>query len=112
MKIFRITQKKLDERCTHIAFSYLTCGWSFHNDSSYKNQAVVSMEKAAEILEYLYAFSGCEKKYTEYYRLICSLGYFISFQYSKAFVVFGKTTSDTFISKLTKLFFDKKIIVS
>lgn len=95
--------ENLDEKCTHIAFAYLNCGWTFaiENRDSY---ATICMEKAAEILEYLYAYKQCEKVFKEYYQLISSLAYYISSQYSKSFVILEKFNEATTIGKVTKLF--------
>lgn len=93
----------LDEKCTHIAFSYLNCGWRFFMEKI-NNNATKCMEKAAEILEHLYAYKDCEKVYKEYYRLVCSLAYYTVAQYSKSFIILEKYNSDSYIGKMTKLF--------
>lgn len=99
----------LDEKCTHIAFSYLNCGWRFFLEKI-SDEATKCMEKASEILEYLYAYNDCEKLYKEYYRLVCSLAYYISAQYSKSFIILGKYNSDSYIGKITKLFLTRNFI--
>ena len=95
--------RDLDEKCLHISFSYLNLGWSFFIEEQ-KNRAIYSIEKAAEILEHLYAYSNCKKTYREFYNLICALAYYVSSQYSKSFIVLKYYTYDTHLAKMLKLF--------
>ncbi|WP_413480129.1 DEAD/DEAH box helicase [Carnobacterium maltaromaticum] len=93
----------LDEKCLHIAFSYLEMGWDFFGqdntgDSSY------CFEKAAKILEHLFAYRDCEKKYKAFYCLICSLAYYISSQYSKSYIILRYYMNDSKISELINSF--------
>lgn len=93
----------LDEKCLHIAFSYLNLGWSFffHNK---KDKSVFCIEKAAGIIEHLFAYKDCQKTYSEFYGLVCGLSYYVSSQYSKSFIVLKYYTSDTHLSQLFKCF--------
>ena len=93
----------LDERCLHIAFSYLNLGWYFFIGED-KNKAIYCVEKAAEILEHLYAYIGCRKEYKEFYNLTCALAYYIASQYSKAFIVLKYYSHNTQLAKMLKLF--------
>ena len=58
--------EKLDEKCTSIAFNYLTYGYSFFIHDM-KNFSSFSLEKAATILEHIYCFAGCENAFKIYY---------------------------------------------
>ncbi len=93
----------LDEKCLHIAFSYLNLGWSFffHNK---KDKSVFCIEKAAGIIEHLFAYKDCSKTYSEFYGLVCGLSYYVSSQYSKSFIVLKYYTCDTNLSELLKYF--------
>lgn len=92
----------LDERCLHIAFSYLNFGWNFYDNN--KKIALYCVEKASEILEHLYAYKYCDKIYKEYYSLICALGYYISSQYSKSFIVLTNYSCDTIFAEMVRRF--------
>lgn len=97
----------LDERCTSIAINYLTCGYNFFfNDEKIK--ACNALEKAATILEHIYCFKDCKVPYKDYYSIICSLAYYASSQYSKAYVILNRIETDTIIANLIKLFLTKQ----
>ncbi len=93
----------LDERCLYLSFGYLDCGWCFfaHN---HREKATVCMEKAAGVLEHLYAYKQCNKTYKEYYSLTCALAYYVASQYSKAFIVLKHYSCDTIFAKLLGFF--------
>lgn len=93
----------LDEKCLHIAFSYLNFGWCFFYEKQ-KDNAIHCIEKAAEILEHLYAYNECKKIYKEFYNLTCALAYYVSSQYSKSFIVLKYYTYDTQLAKILKFF--------
>lgn len=95
--------RNLDEKCLHIAFSYLNLGWHFFAQEQ-KDKAINCIEKAAEILEHLYAYNNCDKTYKEFYNLTCALAYYVSSQYSKSFIVLKYYTNDTQLAKMLKLF--------
>ncbi len=95
--------RDLDEKCLHIAFSYLNLGWRFFAEE-HKDKAIYCIEKAAEILEHLYAYNNCDKIYREFYVLSCALAYYVSSQYSKSFIVLKYYTYDTQLAKILKLF--------
>lgn len=97
----------LNERCTSIAINYLACGYNFFfNDEKIK--ACSALEKAATILEHIYCFEDCKIPYKDYYRIICSLAYYASSQYSKAYVVLSRIETNTTIASLIKLFLTKQ----
>lgn len=93
----------LDEKCLHIAFSYLNFGWCFFYEE-HKDKAIYCIEKAAEILEHLYAYNECKKIYQEFYNLTCALAYYVASQYSKSFIVLKYYTYDAQLAKILKLF--------
>ncbi|WP_084767051.1 DEAD/DEAH box helicase [Clostridium nigeriense] len=96
----------LDEKCLHIAFSYLNFGWCFlHNEC--KEQGIYCIEKAAEILEHLYAYNQCEKTYQEYYSITCAIAYYVASHYSKSFIVLKYYTCDTELAKIIKFFLNR-----
>lgn len=92
----------LDEKCLHIAFSYLNFGWDLYYD--YKSESVYCIEKASEILEHLYAYENCDKIFKEYYSLICALGYYVSSHYSKSFIVLKNYACKTDLARMIHCF--------
>lgn len=93
----------LDEKCLHIAFSYLNIGWCFYYEKQ-KDKAIYCIQKAAEILEHLYAYNECEKMYKEFYNLTCALAYYVASQYSKSFIVLKYYTYDAQLAEMLKFF--------
>ena len=93
---------ELDNKCLHIAFSYLNFGWYLYRQD--KERAIYCIEKAAEVLEHLYAYKSCEKTYKEFYNITCGLAYYISSQYSKSFIVLQYYTNESEMAKLLKCF--------
>lgn len=95
--------KGLDKKCTHLAIGYIDCGFTFLlNGENVKSN--LCMERAGGVLEHLFAYKQCTKKYKEYYCLICALTYYIASQYSKSFIVMQEYTCDTLIGKMVKTF--------
>jgi len=97
----------LDEKCLHIAFSYLNIGWCFF-ESKQNDGAVYCIEKAAQIMEHLYAYVDCNKKYKEYYNLTCALAYYVASQYSKSFIVLKFYANEVQLAKMINLFLVRK----
>lgn len=102
--------KDLDARCLNIALTYLDLGWNIYIkqskciNSQNKNISSHCIEKAAGILEHIYAFDSCQKIYKEYYSLLCALGYYVVSQYSKSFIVLKNYTCNTDIGKMINSF--------
>lgn len=97
----------LDVKCTHIAFGYLDCGCCFFN-ANQLDEATICMEKAAGVLEHLYAYKSCIKIFKEYYCLICGLAYYIASQYSKSYIVLKNYSCQTKIATMIYLFLIRK----
>ncbi|HYE09278.1 MAG TPA: DEAD/DEAH box helicase [Patescibacteria group bacterium] len=100
---------ELDERCLHTTFAYLDFGWCFFNEN-HRDKAVTCMEKAGGILEHLFAYKLCKKKYKEYYSLTCALAYYVASQYSKSFIVLKHYTCETYLAKIIKLFLTRNFL--
>lgn len=100
--------EELDEKCTSIAFNYLTYGYTF-SINNMKDKGEYSLEKSAEILEHVFCFSECKHIYKKYYSIVCALSYYSSSQYSKAFIILQKQAVDTRLANLIKLFLIKDL---
>lgn len=99
----------LDEKCLHIAFSYLGIGWTFFENGQI-GDAIVCIEKAAEILEHLYAYANCDKVFKEFYCITCALAYYVASQYSKSFIVLQYYGNSSEIAQLMKTFLSRNFI--
>lgn len=96
-----------DDNLNTLAFYYLEIGCSFAENENLE-KARESMEKGASILEYIHGSEVNKKKLSSYYSLISSLSYYVSFQYSKSFILINKIQYDTIISRITSLFLQRK----
>lgn len=93
----------LDEKCLHISFSYLEMGWDFNEQENIIHSSYC-FEKAAKILEHLFAYRECEKKHKAFYCLVCALAYYVSSQYSKSYIILRYYVNETKISELIDSF--------
>ncbi|MBI9060258.1 MAG: DEAD/DEAH box helicase [Labilibaculum sp.] len=98
--------ENLDERCLSIAVNYLSVGYSLYKDNI--AESIKCLEKAAILLEHIFANSNNSIRYKEYYCLVAALGYYAASQYSKAFVILRKLEVDTVIAMLIQLFLTKQ----
>ncbi|NFS11180.1 DEAD/DEAH box helicase [Clostridium botulinum] len=93
----------LDKKCTHLAFGYIEFGLTFLlNDE--KEKSDLCMERAGGVLEHLFAYKKCNKKYKEYFCLVCALTYYSASQYSKSFIVMQEYTCKTPVARMVKAF--------
>jgi len=90
-----------------LALYYLEIGCSFAENKDLEN-AREPMERGASILENVNGSEANKNELSNYYSLISALSYYVSFQYSKSFILIKKTQSDTVISKLIALFLQRK----
>ncbi len=86
-----------------LALYYLEIGCSFGENHDLEN-AREPMEKGASILEYVHGSESNKNEFSNFLLLISALSYYVSFQYSKSFILIKKTQTDTLISKLIALF--------
>jgi hypothetical protein len=95
-----------DEQLNMLAFKYLNIGCNYF-DSKIFTKASYSIEKASSILEYVHGSPNVQTKNKNLYGLISALGYYVSFQYSKSFILIKKLQSDTVISSLISHFLNR-----
>lgn len=98
-----------DENLNILALYYLEIGCSFAENQDLEN-AREPMERGASILEYVHGSESNKNELSNFYSLISALAYYVSFQYSKSFILIKKTHSDTIISKLISLFLQRNFI--
>jgi len=96
-----------DDKLNLLAFQYLNLGCQYFENKQFK-QASVSLEKGASILEFIHGSPNANSTFKKYYGLTSALAYYVSFQYSKSFILIGKVENDTIISKLISLFLNRK----
>ncbi|MDD3062970.1 MAG: DEAD/DEAH box helicase [Massilibacteroides sp.] len=95
-----------DEQLNILAFKYLNIGCNYFENENY-TKAAHSLEKGASILEHIHGSINIETKNKKLFCLISALSYYVSFQYSKSFILTGKLESDTVISSLISLFLNR-----
>jgi replicative superfamily II helicase len=95
--------KLKENNLTLLGFQYLTLGCRLA-ESDLIEEASKTLEKGAEILEYIYGSSNNEINNRDYHVLISSLAYYSGFQYSKSFILIQKAEGDTIISSLVSFF--------
>lgn len=98
-----------DTQLNLLAFQYLNIGYYFFINEEY-NDAVKALEKGASILEHTHGGINIETINKHLYCLISALAYYVSFQYSKAFILISKLENNTKISLLISLFLKKTLM--
>ena len=95
--------KLKEDNLTLLGFQYLSLGCRLA-ESDLLEEASNTLEKGAEILEYIYGSSNNEINNRNYHVLISSLAYYSGFQYSKSFILIQKAEGNTIISSLISFF--------
>ncbi len=92
-----------DHNLNILAFYYLNIGCVFGEKDDLEN-AREPLEKGASILEYVHGSENNKGRLSNYYGLISALSYYVSFQYSKSYILVSKIESESLISKMISLF--------
>lgn len=92
-----------DQNLNVLAFYYLSIGCIFGENNDLEN-AREPLEKGASILEYVHGSENNKTRLSNYYGLISALSYYVSFQYSKSYILISKIESGSLISKMISLF--------
>lgn len=92
-----------DNSLNILALYYLNFGCSFAENENF-NEAIEPLEKGASLLEFVHSAEANKRDTSDYYGLIAALSYYVSFQYSKSFILIKKFKSDSVISRLIHLF--------
>lgn len=89
-----------------LALYYLEIGCSFAENQNFENSRE-PMERGASILEFIHGSEVNKIGLSSYYCLISALAYYVSFQYSKSFILIKKIKANTVISNLVSLFLER-----
>ncbi|MDF5691491.1 DEAD/DEAH box helicase [Aquirufa aurantiipilula] len=95
-----------DDKLNILALYYLEIGCSFAENKSMEN-AREPMERGASILEFIHGSESNKTELSNYYCLISAMAYYVSFQYSKSFILIKKVKTNTLISNLIALFLER-----
>lgn len=95
-----------DGQLNILAFKYLNIGCNYFDNKLF-TRASYSIEKASSILEHVHGSPNVQTKNKNLYGLISALGYYVSFQYSKSFILIKKLQSNTVISLLISHFLNR-----
>jgi len=95
-----------DENLNVLAFHYLNLGCCYA-ENQLLSEAIAPLEKGASILESVHAVQGNRKATSNYYGIIASMSYYVSFQYSKAFILITKFEANTVIGRLIRTFLQR-----
>lgn len=95
-----------DDKLAALALHYLNLGCSLAENEDLEGSRS-PLEMGASILENIHGSESNKTETSNYYGLISALAYYVSFQYSKSFILIRKIESTTTISKLLKLFIQR-----
>jgi hypothetical protein len=95
-----------DDNLSILALYYLEIGSSFAENNDLE-RARLPMERGATILEHIHCAEANKSELSNYYCLISALSYYVSFQYSKSFILIRKIQTSTIISKLISSFLQR-----
>jgi hypothetical protein len=96
-----------DSSLSILALQYLNIGCFLAEGGDFEN-ARLPLEKGAAILEYIHGAVDNRVELSNYYGLVASLSYYISFHYSKSFILISKYTETTYLAKIISLFLKKE----
>jgi len=92
-----------DKNLNILALYYLEIGCSFGENQNLE-LGREPMEKGASILEFIHGSEANKTELSNYYCLVSALAYYVSFQYSKSFILIQKIQTNTVTSNLVALF--------
>lgn len=92
-----------DSALNMLALQYLNLGCCMAENERL-NEAIVPLEKGASILETVHGAQNNQQQASRYYGLVASLAYYVSFQYSKSFILIRKFESTTPIASCIRYF--------
>lgn len=92
-----------DDRLNMLALQYLNLGCSWAENERLVD-AMTPLERGANILEAVHGAQTNQNRTSNYYGTIAALAYYVSFQYSKSFILIGKFESTTNIARCIRYF--------
>lgn len=99
----------IDYNLNLLALYYLNFGCSFAENNNFE-EAINPLEKGASLLEFIHGADAGKHANSNYYGLIAELAYYVSFQYSKAFILIKKIKSTSLIATLCHLFLSRNFV--
>lgn len=99
-----------DNNLNILALYYLEIGCSFGENQNLE-LGREPMEKGASILEFIHGSEANKTELSNYYCLVSALAYYVSFQYSKSFILIQKIQTNTVTSNLVALFLERNFPV-
>lgn len=95
-----------DNNLDILALYYLEIGCSFGENKNLELSRE-PMERGASILEFIHGSEANKTDLSNYYCLISALAYYVSFQYSKSYILIRKIKANTVVSNLVALFLER-----
>jgi hypothetical protein len=92
-----------DDNLNILALYYLNFGCLFAENENFA-EAIDPLEKGASLLEFIHSSDANKSNTSDYYGLIAALSYYVSFQYSKSFILIKKFKYDSIIATLIHSF--------
>ncbi len=96
-----------DDKLNLLAFYYLNIGAAFAEAGSME-EAREPLEQGASILEFVHGAHTNRVNTSTYFGLVSSLAYYVSFQYSKSFILIKKLEAESKISRFISLFIQRQ----
>lgn len=96
-----------DGGLNHLGLQHLQIGCEFAEADDLE-AAKEPLEKGAAILEYVHGSRNNRTQLSDLYMVLSALAYYVSFQYSKAFILINKTSEkNTVVSEMIRLFLQR-----
>lgn len=95
-----------DENLNVLALQYLSLGAELAENQQL-SAAIAPLEKGAHLLETVHGSPNNRLETSTYYSLIAGLAYYVSFQYSKCFILVKKLEGTTVIASMTRSFLSR-----
>ena len=92
-----------NDRLNILALQYLNLGCGLAENQRLED-AVAPLEKGANLLETIHGSPNNKQGTSDYYGLIAALSHYVSFQYSKSFILVRKFAAQTTIAALIRYF--------
>jgi len=92
-----------DSLMNQLALHYLNIGCAFA-EGERLDLSIIPFEKGASLLEYIHGSQNNRSEYSNYYGILASLSYYVSFQYSKSFILIKKFENTTKLASIIFLF--------
>lgn len=89
-----------------LALYYIEIGCSFAENKNLELSRE-PMERGASLLEFIHGSESNKSELSNYYCLISAMAYYVSFQYSKSFILIKRIKTNTVLSNMIALFLER-----